>query len=93
MKEPQPLLWPNFLYRVNIYSNERSPWSKLCVDKQCTRGVRAVQPQVPCVAEVRNLCVARQLCIDRHGKCSVHHEVHYAHGDMVPFRMLCAIRP
>jgi len=71
VKEPHPLLLAHFpVYRVNIYSNERPPWSKLCVTKQCTRGVQEVQPQPPCITEVRNLCVlyfiARQLCIDGH---------------------------
>ena len=33
MKEhPPPYFWPNFLYRVKVYSNECPPWSELCVE-------------------------------------------------------------
>ena len=30
-RAPTPNFWPNFLHRVKVYSNERPPWSELCV--------------------------------------------------------------
>ena len=31
-RAPTPFFWPNFLYRVKVYSNERPPWSELHVE-------------------------------------------------------------
>ena len=31
-RAPIPCFWPNFLYRIKVYLNERPPWSELCVE-------------------------------------------------------------
>ena len=31
-KSAHPYFWPNFLYTVKVYSNERPPWSELCME-------------------------------------------------------------
>ena len=50
-----PYYWPDFLYRVKIYSNKCPRWSELCVDNEAyTCGVWEVHPQVLCTSEVRN---------------------------------------
>ena len=58
-REPTPYFWPNFLFRLKVYSNERIPWSELntwlmecnllCMYKLCY-----TSPKV----------IAKQLCID-----------------------------
>ena len=62
--------------------------------EQASLGVWEAQPQALCISEVECLCntllkvTTRHLCVDGWS----YHELHHAHGDMVPFRVLCAIR-
>ena len=51
-KSAHPLLWSNFLYRLQVYSNEHPPWSELCVTKRASMLVKFEKLQALCIPEV-----------------------------------------
>ena len=92
LKKHQPFAFGlSFPYRVKVYCNEHPPWSKLCVANQAHS--QRFEKQSHNTLEVRNFmlcftkCVYKVVDIDNAAVLTVH----LAHGDMLPFRVLCAI--
>ena len=49
------------------------------------------RPFLCALAEVRNLCYTSAKVFYRAANAVAHCELHHAHGDMMPFRMFCAV--
>ena len=89
-KELHPLLLTHFsVYRVKVYLNEHPPWSEFRMEfeKHSLKRYAYLRKESshntsPKASLRRRMSLIR--CIYR--------ELHYAHGNLVPFRMLCAIR-